>query len=170
MGVNSTKSEVPVIFCACGCGKQLDALDKYGRKRIYISGHNNRKYKDPLQYKSEWEKRNKKYMKEYRAKWKKLTGRKRKLELINKAGGICTRCGLSFNGVNECCFDFHHRNPLTKEFSLNRRTMCSFSWERILVEFEKCSLLCANCHRQVHWEMEFIKSSEEGWFDDMGEG
>ena len=29
-----------IIQCACGCGKELEKYDKYGRERKYISGHN----------------------------------------------------------------------------------------------------------------------------------
>ena len=44
-------------------------------------------------------------------------------------------------------FDFHHVNPMEKDFSISDR-MTSF--EAIREELGKCVLLCARCHREVH--------------------
>jgi hypothetical protein len=44
-------------------------------------------------------------------------------------------------------FDFHHRDPSTKQFAIGSFTG---AWETLLVEAEKCDLLCANCHRLRH--------------------
>lgn|ERR1035437_1134704 len=33
------------IQCACGCGKKLTSYDRYGRRRLFISGHNKGNYK-----------------------------------------------------------------------------------------------------------------------------
>ena len=52
------QAESPEILCGCGCGETLKSLDKWGRPRSYVSGHNGRKYQDPLQYKREWLERN----------------------------------------------------------------------------------------------------------------
>lgn len=59
-------------------------------------------------------------------------------------GGRCFVCGY------DACpqaFDFHHPDPLQKDFTISRR-MTSF--EAIRPELDKCILLCANCHREVH--------------------
>ena len=32
------------------------------------------------------------------------------------------------------------------------------SWERVKKEIEKCSLLCANCHREIHVEQNLAAS------------
>lgn len=45
--------------------------------------------------------------------------------------------------------DFHHINENTKEFDLSTRGLTR-SWERIRNEIEKCLLVCANCHREIH--------------------
>lgn len=30
----------PLIRCSCGCGQQFRKYDRYGRKRVFVSGHN----------------------------------------------------------------------------------------------------------------------------------
>lgn len=62
-----------------------------------------------------------------------------------KAGRGCLRCGLT----DPRCLDFHHRDPSTKSFPIAG----SFkSRKKIGAEITKCDLLCANCHRIVHYE------------------
>lgn len=65
--------------------------------------------------------------------------------LINEKGGKCERCG--FNRLREA-LSFHHRDPSTKLFqlahNLNRR------WEIVKAEADKCDLLCAHCHIEIH--------------------
>lgn len=59
-------------------------------------------------------------------------------------GGSCRICGY------DKCFsamDFHHLDPLGKDFTISEAMT---SWERIQPELDKCDLLCANCHREVH--------------------
>lgn len=52
--------------------------------------------------------------------------------------------------------DFHHRNPLEKDFSIgessNTVSIDKFISD-IVPELEKCDLLCPNCHRQEHLMM-----------------
>lgn len=62
--------------------------------------------------------------------------------------GPCKRCGGFFPPA---CMDFHHRDPSQKAFSIGRK-MDSVSRARILLEIQKCDLLCANCHRLVDHE------------------
>jgi len=73
------------IECACGCGKKTKDLDRYGRPKRYINGHNGRKYDDPTQYKREWNHRNRPARQEY----KKQYHRQRKIKLILTKGGKC---------------------------------------------------------------------------------
>jgi hypothetical protein len=42
---------------------------------------------------------------------------------------------------------FHHPDPTAKEFTVSSRLT---SWDRIVRELDKCLLLCANCHGEVH--------------------
>lgn len=54
-------------------------------------------------------------------------------------------------GFSKCvqALDFHHREPKTKEFGLSIRGLTR-SWDKIKLELDKCDLLCANCHRELH--------------------
>ena len=69
---------------------------------------------------------------------------KRRAKLIKMSNGRCHDCGRIFpNAV----FDFHHVEA--KEFTLNACSM-DRSWKSIVEEWEKCIMLCANCHRICH--------------------
>lgn len=71
----------------------------------------------------------------------------RKLYLVNLRGGKCQRCPYD---KNISALEFHHINPKEKKFQLDLRTIGNKSFDLILKEFEKCELLCANCHREYH--------------------
>jgi hypothetical protein len=79
--------------------------------------------------------------------YQRLRGLKRKIELINLRGGKCEKCGYCKNVAG---FDFHHRIPENKKFKLDMRHLANLSMNIILEEFNKCDLLCANCHREYH--------------------
>lgn len=73
-------------------------------------------------------------------------GQERKQKLVEQKGGGCKQCGY-----NKClrCLTFHHREPELKQFSLTIREVGGMSWESVLVEAEKCDLLCLNCHMEL---------------------
>jgi len=62
-------------------------------------------------------------------------------------GGKCERCGYS-----RClrAMHFHHVNGVNKEFTVAKKM--SWRWSRVKAELDKCALLCANCHCEVHDE------------------
>lgn len=72
---------------------------------------------------------------------------KKKLVLVEYKGGKCERCGYS-----KCihALEFHHLNPLEKDFNISSS---SKPIEELKKEVDKCQLLCANCHREVHQEI-----------------
>ena len=71
--------------------------------------------------------------------------RQRKLDAIQYKGGKCQVCGYSkYYGALE----FHHRNPEEKEFAWQKMRLVSK--DRLTAELDKCDLLCANCHREIH--------------------
>lgn len=71
-----------------------------------------------------------------------------KLKAIQHKGGKCENCGY-----NKCvdALEFHHSDPSQKEFNLSKKGH-TISWDRALSEVNKCQLLCANCHRELHYE------------------
>jgi 5-methylcytosine-specific restriction endonuclease McrA len=76
-----------------------------------------------------------------------------RIKAIDHLGGKCFRCGYSkYKEVLE----FHHRNPSEKDFGIALKGHCR-SWERVKNEIEKCDLLCANCHRELHVEQRVSK-------------
>jgi len=73
-------------------------------------------------------------------------------------GGKCRICG--YDGC-VAAFDFHHGDPLVKDFTISNRMT---SWERIELEVSKCVLLCCRCHREVHYGLHpgYIVTDERG--------
>lgn len=72
--------------------------------------------------------------------------RERRELLIKLCGGACESCGTD----DGRCLDFHHDKG-EKHFILGREQLTR-SLSRLLVEVNKCILLCANCHRIKHAE------------------
>jgi hypothetical protein len=60
------------------------------------------------------------------------------------AGGKCEKCG----SVEK--LTFHHLEPKKKKFGLNSGNLKTKNWDRVLEEFNKCSLLCLPCHEKEH--------------------
>ena len=75
---------------------------------------------------------------------------KRKEKAIEYKGNKCERCLLEYPNTPYYIFDFHHKNPIEKEFVWNE--VSQLSWETRKKELNKCILLCANCHRHVEHE------------------
>lgn len=66
------------------------------------------------------------------------------------------------------CFAFHHNEPEHKDFTIAECKGHSIS--KLLKEVEKCSLVCHNCHAEIHNEMKQrdgyenkIKGNTELW-------
>lgn len=73
----------------------------------------------------------------------------RKLDMVYVMGEKCQLCGYH---KDIHALKFHHLNPEEKELSFNKANSCS--WERVCNELKKSILLCANCHREVHSNLE----------------
>lgn len=66
--------------------------------------------------------------------------------LVAYKGGKCILCGYSkYVGA----FDLHHVDSSKKEFGLSLHGLTR-SWEKTKKEADKCILMCANCHRELH--------------------
>ena len=76
---------------------------------------------------------------------------KRRNLIKNKAvdykGGKCSKCGYD---KCKAALDFHHINPEEKDFTIAK--YYNLSWDKIKIELDKCILVCANCHREIHYE------------------
>ena len=65
--------------------------------------------------------------------------------MIEYLGGSCLSCGYS---KYSCSLDVHHKDP--KEKDINFNTSRYWSKEKLIVELNKCILLCKNCHAAHH--------------------
>jgi len=63
-----------------------------------------------------------------------------------KAERGCSHCSES----DPRCLDFHHRDPAEKEFDIAKRVRAR-TLASLMPEIAKCDILCANCHRKLHW-------------------
>lgn len=69
-----------------------------------------------------------------------------KLQAVEYKGGKCEKCGY-----NKCvgALEFHHLDTNEKDFGISARGYTR-SWEKVKAELDKCILVCANCHREIH--------------------
>lgn len=58
----------------------------------------------------------------------------------------CNTCGENRHWV----LDFHHLDPSVKDGNISYM-VASMGKEKVLEEIEKCIVLCANCHRDLHY-------------------
>jgi predicted transcriptional regulator len=128
-----SKSNTPNgLFCV-NCQKEL-----LGYNTTYC----NNKCKCAYYYKN-----NKEVAKASSNRYQRSKSKERKLLLIEMSGGGCEICGYN---KNYAALVFHHKDPKNKTFTLDSRKLSNTNWESILLEFEKCQCLCANCHAEVH--------------------
>ena len=73
--------------------------------------------------------------------------KRKKQELVEYKGGCCERCGYN---KSTRALQFHHLDPNEKDFTISRK---SYSIERLKKEVDKCILVCANCHAEIHSKM-----------------
>ena len=66
--------------------------------------------------------------------------------LVRYKDGKCMLCGYK---RSLAAFDLHHKDDSRKSFGLVLRGLTR-SWKKIKREADKCVLVCANCHREIH--------------------
>ena len=115
-------------FCCISCGLENN---RNGAKK------NNKKtnYYDPIRMQQR--------RKEYRKGWIKILEQKIELK--------CCQC----NESDFCCLDFHHKDPSKKEFTISRYMTGKPTLKKVAklwLELENCLVLCANCHRRIHFK------------------
>ena len=75
-----------------------------------------------------------------------------------KHGKCCVICGDDRWWVLE----FHHRDKSQKEIEVSLMRRSGFGKDRILREISKCDIVCANCHRDIHYQ----ERHTNGWLVD----
>jgi hypothetical protein len=113
----------------CGQVKPLTSFDKVG-----VSKQDGRIYYRSKCHSCRWPTKQK-----YRKNIKK------EVEIIKQERG-CSQCKISDFRV----LDFHHEENKNENIADMIRNGCSL--KTILQEIEKCRVLCANCHRILHYE------------------
>lgn len=84
-----------------------------------------------------------------------------KSRVIKEKGGKCESCGLELSKETPSfCFDFHHRDPRIKENEVGHLLQYAVRTKenekrikKFIEESNKCMILCAVCHRKVHYEI-----------------
>lgn len=71
-----------------------------------------------------------------------------KAKAVEYKGGCCQIC--EYDRSNSA-LEFHHIDPNEKDFGISSYT--NLSWGKIKDELDKCILVCANCHREIHDEI-----------------
>ena len=80
-------------------------------------------------------------------------GYRRKLDAINSLGGGCKMCGYN---KNISALEFHHIESKDKDFHFGSTNTTNI--DKIRLELNKCILVCANCHREIHYPYNNIEN------------
>lgn len=78
-----------------------------------------------------------------------------KEKCLKLMGGKCILCGYDY--CNQA-LEFHHIDKNGKEFSISTIIAGATPISEILEELKKCVILCANCHREVHYKNKKIEN------------
>ena len=150
-----TKKIYWICECECGCGLtksiRSDALSQVvvGGCDKYFQVHPKICAKCKKEFFAKKQAKTRKYCYECVPEegYDGATMRKRiKQWALEYKGGKCQKCGYDkYIGALE----LHHLNPNEKEFNLSDRNI-KLDWETIKKELDKCILVCANCHREIH--------------------
>lgn len=95
-----------------------------------------------------WYQRNKERIKLDKAETSKQN--KRNVRLWFKEFKLNLSCSVCFES-DPACLQFHHRDPTTKVASVSTLVNAGFATKTILLEIDKCDVLCANCHSKLHY-------------------
>ncbi len=76
--------------------------------------------------------------------------RRKKMDVVERFGGKCQVCGYD-KCIN--ALEFHHLEDKKESPSY---VIMRWSWKRAKKELEKCIMVCANCHREIHYKIREI--------------
>lgn len=125
-------SQLTTKICKC-CGKELP-VDSFYKQKAYNKGN----------VYDTWDSSCKTCRLEYSVNRR----RSIKLQAIEYLGGKCVDCGE--DRKISALYDFHHLDSTKKDFSIGKTAL---KFESIKSELDKCVLLCANCHRIRHYNL-----------------
>ncbi len=111
----------------CGRCKHVKAVDQFYRKLTSKNGYSS-------------------YCKDCNTAECAARQKKFKQQCVDYKGGKCEKCGYN---AHFAALDFHHIEPKLKDFSISQRKSYAFT-DEIKNELDKCQLVCANCHREIH--------------------
>ena len=98
------------------------------------------------QSRREWYHRNKEKAKVAGSKYRQ---ERRKWLQNYKSTICCIRCGEN----HPACLEFHHRDPVEKLFIISDGVLSkNYNLDDVMKEIAKCDVLCANCHRKLHFK------------------
>lgn len=158
------KLKYPIVDGKKECGKcgAIKPISEYYKHNNYYRSYckecQNKAtilHRSKPENKYKWTSYSKKYYHKEGVKEQKLEQHKKwllenKIKAIEYKGGKCAMCGY-----NKCtsALEFHHLDPSIKEYNkdsrgLNRRR----SFDNSKNELDKCILVCANCHREIHYK------------------
>jgi len=116
------------IFYCKDCGELIEKRKSYCKS--CISKHEKNRVKNNnynYDYVLNWRNNNKKLAVEYK-------------------GGKCDICGYNKSMRS---LQFHHLDPSKKEITISKK-INSVKFEKLKFELDKCILVCANCHGEIH--------------------
>ena len=89
--------------------------------------------------------------KKYKSTCKKCSTAKIKNRLEELILKVFSKYECSICKYSKCkqALEFHHINPSEKEFRVSE--MGTITEDKVIKELEKCMLVCANCHREIHY-------------------
>ena len=92
-------------------------------------------------------------------KQRKKDAQQRNMQYLHdiKSKGSCVKCGASHVAI----LDFHHLDPTGKEEHVSTAAWKGWALDRLQTEIDKCVLICANCHRVLHWENKSSRSTTD---------
>jgi hypothetical protein len=70
----------------------------------------------------------------------------KKRKLVDLLGGKCEICGYD---KSIAALSFHHKDRKHKKFAIS--TYLNLPLEDLILEAKKCSLICLNCHAELHY-------------------
>lgn len=142
--INYNRKNGLPIYCSSSCSAK--AAWKSGKLDHLKTGRSPDKPKTIANRKRlqrEWYQRNKERLNQ-KAKLQK----QRIKELIDTFKTECKICGEK----RKPCLVFHHRNPQNKTIEIASMAQRGFGTKKALEEIKKCDVLCANCHRWLHYQ------------------